>query len=165
MLVLSRKTGEQVVLPSCGVTIEVVKIAGNKVRLGVQAPPKTGVHRREIWERISNRQGTCMESPPTNAANGSPPADGPTTPAASGEADVCRRLARRINQRTGGCILSLSVDSVDGRIVVSGRASTPASWLARPQWSCSAGTWETTTCISTSMWFRPRPSTEEVDQP
>lgn len=124
MLVLSRKTGEQVVLPSCGVTIEVVKIAGNKVRLGVQAPPETGVHRREIWERISNRQGTCMESPPTNAANGSPPADGPTTLAASGEADVCRRLARRINQRTRGCIRSLSVDSVDGRIVVSGRAST-----------------------------------------
>lgn len=124
MLVLSRKIGEQVVLPSCGVTIAVVKIAGGKVRLGVQAPPETSVHRQEVWNRISDHRGTRMEGKPTVSAVGNPTADGPTTPAVLPETDLCGLLANRIAQRTGGRIHSLRVDKVDDRIVVSGRTST-----------------------------------------
>jgi carbon storage regulator len=121
MLVLSRKIGEQVVLPGCGVTIAVVQIAGGKVRLGVQAPRETSVHRQEVWDRISDHRGTRMASQTTERANGRFPADGSTTPP---ETDLCGLLAHRIAQRTGGRIRSLRVDKVDDRIVVSGRTST-----------------------------------------
>jgi carbon storage regulator len=52
MLVLTRKVGEQIVLPNRGITIHVLGIAGSKVRLGFAAPPDTRVHRLEIWHRI-----------------------------------------------------------------------------------------------------------------
>ena len=52
MLVLSRKEGEKIVLPDCEVTITVVKIAGNKTRLGISAPPGVVVHREEVWKRL-----------------------------------------------------------------------------------------------------------------
>ena len=52
MLVLTRKIGEQIVLPKCNVTIEVLRVSRQRVRLGVTAPPETPVHRKETWERI-----------------------------------------------------------------------------------------------------------------
>lgn len=52
MLVLSRKVGEQIVLPKCEVTIEVLRVSGQRVRIGVSAPPETPVHREETWNRI-----------------------------------------------------------------------------------------------------------------
>ncbi len=52
MLVLSRKLGEQIVLPHCEVTVTVLGVSRNRVRLGVAAPSGTAVHRREIWSRI-----------------------------------------------------------------------------------------------------------------
>ena len=55
MLVLSRKVGEKVVLPECEVTITVLKMAGNKVQLGISAPDGLAVHREEIWRRIAER--------------------------------------------------------------------------------------------------------------
>lgn len=51
MLVLTRKTGEQIMVPCCDVTIEVLRIAGSRVRLGVSAPRNTAVHRAEILRR------------------------------------------------------------------------------------------------------------------
>ncbi len=52
MLVLSRKLGERIVIPNCELTITVVAIDGNTVRLGVEAPAATAVHREEVWQRI-----------------------------------------------------------------------------------------------------------------
>ena len=52
MLVLSRKLGEQIVLPHCQVTLTVLGVSGNRVRIGVAAPAEMAVHRREIWDRI-----------------------------------------------------------------------------------------------------------------
>ncbi len=51
MLVLSRKVGEEIVLPIYGVTIGVVAVAGKRVRLGITAPPDVKVHRKEVWQR------------------------------------------------------------------------------------------------------------------
>ncbi len=48
MLVLSRKIGETVVLPSCGVAVTVVSTRGSRVKLGIVAPPEVPVHRLEI---------------------------------------------------------------------------------------------------------------------
>lgn len=51
MLVLSRKKNEQIVLGD-DVTITVIEIRGDKVRLGVEAPNSLPVHRREVYEAI-----------------------------------------------------------------------------------------------------------------
>jgi carbon storage regulator len=58
MLVLTRKIGEQIVLPGCGVTIDVVAAGKNQVRLGIAAPAHIAVHRREVWERICPASAT-----------------------------------------------------------------------------------------------------------
>jgi carbon storage regulator CsrA len=51
MLVLSRKKNESVVIGD-GITITVVEIRGDKVRLGIVSPPEVPVHRQEIYELI-----------------------------------------------------------------------------------------------------------------
>jgi carbon storage regulator CsrA len=53
MLVLTRKVGESVVLPDCGVTVTVVAIQGDRVRLGFRAPDSVTVHREEVWQRLA----------------------------------------------------------------------------------------------------------------
>ena len=52
MLVLSRKLGERVVVPQCDLSVTVVAIEGNVVRLGFTAPTELGVYREEVWQRI-----------------------------------------------------------------------------------------------------------------
>ncbi|MBI3465088.1 MAG: carbon storage regulator [Planctomycetes bacterium] len=52
MLVLSRKEGEEIVIPSLDVTIRLVEIRGENVRIGIEAPTHLAVHRKEVWERI-----------------------------------------------------------------------------------------------------------------
>ena len=52
MLVLSRKIGERIVVPHCELTVTVVSIQGNKVRLGIAAPAEVGVYREEIWQQL-----------------------------------------------------------------------------------------------------------------
>jgi len=56
MLVLTRKLGEEIVIPSLEVTIRLVEIRGDKVRLGVEAPTQIEVHRKEVWDRIQGFQ-------------------------------------------------------------------------------------------------------------
>jgi carbon storage regulator len=53
MLVVTRKLGEQIVLPSCDVIVQVVSVSGNRVKLGINAPSDVPVHRKEVWCRIS----------------------------------------------------------------------------------------------------------------
>ena len=51
MLVLSRKRGERIVIPDCSITITVVAVEGNRVRLGVAAPAGVTVLREELVPR------------------------------------------------------------------------------------------------------------------
>jgi len=51
MLVLSRKRGEAITIGN-GVTITVLSVQGDKVKLGIVAPAEVSVHRQEIYERI-----------------------------------------------------------------------------------------------------------------
>lgn len=62
MLVLSRTHNEKIVFPTLGISIEVLHISGNQVRIGVDAPIDIPVHRQEIAERIF-RQGLRHECP------------------------------------------------------------------------------------------------------
>ena len=51
MLVLSRKLGERILVPDCGLAVTVLEIAGKTVRLGISAPDQVGVYREEIWRQ------------------------------------------------------------------------------------------------------------------
>jgi carbon storage regulator len=52
MLVLSRKLGERVLVPQCDLTVTIVSIEGNTVRLGITAPTEVGVYREELWRKV-----------------------------------------------------------------------------------------------------------------
>src|SRR5271157_2695884 len=54
MLVLSRKKNESIVINN-DITITVVEIRGDKVRLGIIAPMHVPVHRQEVFEAIHGR--------------------------------------------------------------------------------------------------------------
>jgi carbon storage regulator len=55
MLVLSRKKNESIVINN-DITIVVVEIRGDKVRLGVEAPKEVPVHRREVYDAICRNE-------------------------------------------------------------------------------------------------------------
>jgi len=63
MLVLSRKKNESIVINN-DITIVVVEIRGDKVRLGVEAPKEVPVHRREVYDAIRrNDQSESAKAP------------------------------------------------------------------------------------------------------
>jgi len=51
MLVLTRKSGEAINVGD-EITVTVLEIRGNQVRLGIQAPLAIAVHRKELYEKI-----------------------------------------------------------------------------------------------------------------
>ena len=55
MLILTRRVGETVMIGD-DVTVTVLGVKGNQVRLGVNAPKSIAVHREEIYERIRREQ-------------------------------------------------------------------------------------------------------------
>ena len=73
MLVLSRKKNESIVINN-DITIVVVEIRGDKVRLGVEAPKEVPVHRREVYDAIK-RNATLQDGTPgpTAGANTATP--------------------------------------------------------------------------------------------
>ena len=55
MLILTRRAGETVLVGS-DITITVLGVKGNQVRIGINAPKDVAVHREEIYERIKSEQ-------------------------------------------------------------------------------------------------------------
>lgn len=65
MLVLSRKKNESIVINN-DITIVVVEIRGDKVRLGVEAPKEVPVHRQEVYEAIKRNDLLRQEADKTS---------------------------------------------------------------------------------------------------
>ena len=75
MLMMTRRAGQKIVLGE-DITIEVVEVAGNTVRLGVDAPRSVPVYREEIWTavRAENEAAAAARDLPE------PPARAPQRP-------------------------------------------------------------------------------------
>jgi carbon storage regulator len=61
MLVLSRKKNESIIIND-NITVTVIEIRGDKVRLGIEAPKDVTVHRREVYEAIQNQARSSDQS-------------------------------------------------------------------------------------------------------
>jgi carbon storage regulator len=55
MLILTRRVGETVMIGN-DVTVTILGVKGNQVRVGINAPKNVAVHREEIYERIKREQ-------------------------------------------------------------------------------------------------------------
>lgn len=64
MLILTRRVGETLMIGD-EVTVTVLGVKGNQVRIGVNAPKEVAVHREEIYDRIKREQDS-------NGAAGAP---------------------------------------------------------------------------------------------
>jgi carbon storage regulator len=61
MLILTRRVGETVMIGN-EVTVTVLGVKGNQVRVGVNAPKDVAVHREEIYERIKREEDHDSQS-------------------------------------------------------------------------------------------------------
>ena len=63
MLVLSRKLGEQIVVPQCGLAVTVIAIKGKVVRLGISAPENLTVYREESGRNSARKRRRGTQAP------------------------------------------------------------------------------------------------------
>lgn len=67
MLILTRRVGETLMIGD-DITVTVLGVKGNQVRIGVNAPSDVGVHREEIYDKMKAEQGN-RNQPVVSLAN------------------------------------------------------------------------------------------------
>jgi carbon storage regulator len=62
MLILSRKLGESIVIDG-SIVVKIMRVDGDTVKLGVEAPPSVAVHRKEVQDEIQNNNKAAALKP------------------------------------------------------------------------------------------------------
>ena len=71
MLILTRRVGETLMIGD-SVSVTVLGVKGNQVRIGINAPKELAVHREEIYQRIKREgEGGGGSTPPAATGEGS----------------------------------------------------------------------------------------------
>ena len=63
MLVLSRKVGEKICIGG-GIEVTIVKVRGDRVQVGINAPPEVAIHRQEIAARMEHEAAQSLPMKP-----------------------------------------------------------------------------------------------------
>ena len=90
MLILSRKAGESIVIDG-RIVVKIVRVEGDMIKLGIDAPADVPVHRQEVYDEIqrNNQEALNQSRPklprlsPRDPSAKSPPAATPPAPAAA----------------------------------------------------------------------------------
>ena len=64
MLILSRKTGETVVIDG-RIRVKVIRVEGDVVKIGIDAPAEVSIHRQEVYDEIqrNNKEAATPDQP------------------------------------------------------------------------------------------------------
>ncbi len=68
MLVLTRRAGESIMIDN-DIELKVLKIRGSQVHLGIDAPKRAAVHRKEVWLRIHGEPKAAEAAEAAEASN------------------------------------------------------------------------------------------------
>jgi carbon storage regulator len=71
MLILSRKLGESIVIDG-RITVKIVRLEGEIVKLGIDAPLEVPVHRQEVYDEIQRSNREALANEPANLPTLSP---------------------------------------------------------------------------------------------
>lgn len=82
MLVLSRNKNESIKIND-DITLVVIDIRGDKVRLGIEAPRDVTIHRTEVYEKIKQQKQSIQQLADPQSIHGENPDEKPQTPSSN----------------------------------------------------------------------------------